>query len=227
MVRVRFPRYFPVKTAFPRFRKPVTIHGWLNSSDSSTSTVTLASSPRPRSTVSSVTPERWSSLSSAAEKNDMRCLRPGLSQPLRQAAPTGPRPFRWRQTCLPRRPSAQGPVFMVRGREERTLGLAGRQPAVHQGLCLLRGPTLPPAQHPRNTLGSFWKLSRHRVHPARAPGPCSGRTPSTPAGSNIHPELPTAKWIAHRSQADHKRCNNLYSRILYILSNRSLSRFPS
>ena len=36
-----------------------------------------------------------------------------------------------------------GPVLAVRRREDRRTGLAGRQPAVHQAVCLLRGPTLP------------------------------------------------------------------------------------
>ena len=49
-------------------------------------------------------PRRWSSPSSAAEKNGLRGLWAGVSQLLRQAAAAGPRSLLWRQTCLSRLP---------------------------------------------------------------------------------------------------------------------------
>src|SRR5271169_1938520 len=115
---------------------------WLNSSNSATSTASRASYPSPRSEVSLVIPARWSSPCVGAEKNALRRLRASVSNLLRPATPAGPGSLLRRQACLPRLLSASGSVLAVRGREERTVGLARRQPAVHQAVRLLRGPTL-------------------------------------------------------------------------------------
>src|SRR3954471_18374313 len=120
---------------------------WQNSSSSRTSIGSPGLFPSPGSGASLVIPWRWSSPSSAAEKNGLRRLRASVSDLLRQAAPACPGSLLWRQACLPRLSPAQGPVLAVRGREERTLGLARRQPAVHQALRLLRGPAL--SRNPR------------------------------------------------------------------------------
>src|SRR5260221_9781785 len=107
----------------------------------------------------SVIPGRWLSPCNAAEKIYLRHLRPGVSQSLRQAAAPGPRSLLWGQTRLPRLPLAPGPVLAVPRREKRTLGLAGRQPAVHKALCLLRGTAVSPEFHQGGGRGTLPRLT--------------------------------------------------------------------
>src|SRR5579871_5120985 len=113
---------------------------WQSSSSSRTCTGSPVSCLFPTFAGCLASPERCCSRYDAAEKNAVWRLRSGVSQPLRQATTASPRSLLWRQTRLPCFPSPQGPVLAVRRREERRLGLAGRQPAVHQTLRLLRGP---------------------------------------------------------------------------------------
>src|SRR5262249_650489 len=124
--------------------KLVTMREWQNTNDFWTSTASLALSPCPRSKASSVILWPWSSLSAAAEKNALWRLRTSLPHLLRQASTACPRPLLWRQTRLPRVFHPQSPVCRVRRRETRRVGLAGRQSAVHQAVCLLRWSPLPP-----------------------------------------------------------------------------------
>src|SRR5262249_39487564 len=126
-----------------RLGELVTMRAWPKSSDSRTSTAFPASSPNPRSEVSSATPWLWSSPSAGAEKNALWRLRTSLPHLLRQAAAPRPRLVLWRQTGLSRLPGAQGRLLPVRWREARTARLACRQPPVHQAVRLLRGPALP------------------------------------------------------------------------------------
>jgi len=69
LLRVSKPLFFPGETSFPHCWKLVTMRGWANSSDSRMSTASLASSRWPECGVSLVTHGRWSSRSTAAEKN--------------------------------------------------------------------------------------------------------------------------------------------------------------
>src|ERR1700723_4781391 len=120
---------------------------WPNSSCSTTCIGFLALYPCPGSEACSVTPTPWLSPCSAAEKNALRHLWAGVSQPLRQAAATGPRSVLWRQARLSHLPPAQGRLLTVWWRENRRPGLVGRQPAVHQAFRLLRGTPLSPNPH--------------------------------------------------------------------------------
>ncbi len=129
---------FPGETLFPSGGILVILCRWPTSSDSLTCTASLVSCPRPAFEASSVTPGRWSSPSSGAEKNAVRRLRASLLDLLRYPTSACPGSLVWRQAGLPRLLPAQGPVSAVRGREERTVGLAGRQPTVHQALRFLR-----------------------------------------------------------------------------------------
>src|SRR5277367_4621677 len=110
---------------------------WQNSSCSTTSIAFPVLCPWLASGVSLVSLWPWLSPSSAAEKNGLRRLRRGVPQPLRQAPSTGARSLLWRQTRLSRLSPAPGLLFSVWGREERTVGLAGRQSPVHQAVRLL------------------------------------------------------------------------------------------
>ena len=141
---------FRGKALFPSEEKSVMLSRWQNSSCSMTCIASPASCLCPGSEASLVSPWRWSSPSSAAEKNSLRRLRRGVSQPLRQAATTRARSLLRGQTCLSPFSPAPRPVLAVWGREERTVGLAGRQPPLHQAVRLLRGPTLP-HDHPQGS----------------------------------------------------------------------------
>src|SRR5207253_2672043 len=135
---------------------------WPNSSYSTTCIGFPVSYPCPESEAASVTPAPWLSPCSAVEKNALRRLRPGVSQPLRQAAPTGPRSLLWRQTRLSCLFPPQGPVRTVWGREKRTPGLAGRQSAVHQAVRLLRGPPLSPDTYQGSGRRTLPRLARRQ-----------------------------------------------------------------
>src|ERR1700731_2567312 len=144
------PHDFLGKALFPSEEKLVMLSRWQNSSCSRTSIASPASCLYPGSEASLVIPWRWSSPSSAAEKNGLRRLRRGVSQPLRQAASTRARSLLRGQTCLSPLSPAPSPVRAVWEREERTVGLAGQQPPLHQAVRLLRGPTLP-HDHPQGS----------------------------------------------------------------------------
>ena len=117
---------------------------WQNSSNSTTSTASPASSPDRQGPGRLRRPAGGGHHPPPPPKKTV-CGVCGqvVSDLLRQAATARPRPLLWRQARLPRLLGAPGPVPAVRRREERTLGLAGRQPALHQAVRLLRGPTLP------------------------------------------------------------------------------------
>src|SRR3954451_4562359 len=100
---------------FPLQGKMGMLSRWQNSSSSRTSIGSPGLFPSPGSGASLVIPWRWSSPSSAAEKNGVRRLRASVSDLLRQAAPACPGSLLWRQACLPRLSPAQGPVLAVRG----------------------------------------------------------------------------------------------------------------
>ena len=131
------PRDFQEKLLFPSRGNLVMLCAWPRSRNSSTSTDSPASVPRPRFGASSVIPGRRSSLCGAAEKNGVRRLRAGVSDVLRPAAPLCPRSRLWRQACLPRLLPTQGPVPTVWRREERTTRLSRRQPVLHPGARLV------------------------------------------------------------------------------------------
>src|SRR5258707_5762924 len=128
------PRDFQKKRAFPSGGIFVMLYRWQNSSDSMTCTASLASFPSLGFGVSLVIRWQWLSRSTADEKNGLRGLRASVSDLLRQATPACPGSLLWRQARLPRLLPAQGPVWAVWGREERTARLARRQPAVHQAV---------------------------------------------------------------------------------------------
>src|ERR1700730_16650427 len=136
------PRHFQAKPLFPSGGILVMLFRWPSSNTSTTSSDSLVSFPSPTSRASLAIPGPCSSSCAAAEKNGLWRLRARVSDLLRQATPPCPGSLLWRQTGLPRLLPAQGRVWAVRGREERTLGLAGRQPALHQAFRLLRGPAL-------------------------------------------------------------------------------------
>ena len=75
----------------------------------------------------------------------------GQSQPhlLRPQAAPRPRPVLWRHPCLPGVRGSARPLPAVWRRETGKAALAGRQPFLHQTLCLLRRPTLPQFGDPR------------------------------------------------------------------------------
>src|SRR5947209_5946110 len=132
---------------------------WPTSSNSATSTDSQASFPWLGFGVSLVIPGRWSSPSSGAEKNALWRLRSGVLDVLRPAAATSPGSLLRRQAGLPRLLSAPGLLWAVRRREERTAGLAGRQPAVHQAIRLLRGPALSRNGHQGSRPGTLPRLA--------------------------------------------------------------------
>ncbi len=154
-------REYLEKPTFPPGRKLVMLWRWHNSNGSATSIGFPALCPSHGYGGSLVIPWRCLSPSSAAEKNGVRCLRSGVSQPLRQAATTGTRSFLWRQTGLSCLPRAQGSVFTV-WREERAVGLARRQPAVHQAVRLPGWPTLSPHPPQGGGRGTLPRLARRQ-----------------------------------------------------------------
>src|SRR5436190_6388449 len=87
-------------------------------------------------TTSRTTPRPSASPCAAAEKNDLRRLWPEFLLLLRSAATPGPRPGLWRQAGLSvvHRPARR--LLAVWRREDRTLGLAGRQPVLHAAFRL-------------------------------------------------------------------------------------------
>src|SRR6266849_2141059 len=135
---------------------------WRNSSCSMTSIASLASYLFPGFAAALATPGRWLSPSSAAEKNGVWHLWPSASCLLRPTATPGSRSLLWRQTHLSWLSTAPGQLLTVSGREERRLGLAGRQPAVHQAVRFLRGPTVSPNPHPRGSRGTLPRLARRQ-----------------------------------------------------------------
>src|ERR1700730_14542405 len=137
MADAHFTRDFLAKLPFHCLGELVTMRGWPKSNDFKTSTASPASYPVPRFEASSGIPAPSSSPSTGAEKNALPGLRASLPHLLRQAVTPRPRPVLWLQTGVPRVLGAQDPVLRVRRRETRTLGLACRQPAVYQTLCLL------------------------------------------------------------------------------------------
>src|ERR1700682_1092984 len=120
---------------------------WPNSSNWTTSTASLALFRKPGFGASLATAEQWLSLCVAAEKNDLSRLWRAILDLLRSSASAGTGSLLWRQACVPRLLSAQGRVSAVRGREDRALGLACRQSAVHQEVRVLRGTTLSRNSH--------------------------------------------------------------------------------
>jgi len=135
---------------------------WQFSNGSTTSIGSPASCRGPRFGASLVILVRWLSPCAVAEKNDLRRLRADAPRLLRQTATKGPRTLLWRQTGLPCLGPAPGPVLTVRGREKRTLGLARRQPSLHQTLCLLRGPALSPNPDQGGGRGTLPRLARRQ-----------------------------------------------------------------
>src|SRR4051794_2484224 len=109
---------------------------WQNSSCSRTSIASLALYPCPGFGAALVIPGPWLSPCNAAEKNGVWRLWPRVRCLLRQAATSGSRSLLRRQTHLSLLASSPGPLFTVSGREERRLGVVGRQPAVHQAFRL-------------------------------------------------------------------------------------------
>src|SRR6188474_3727724 len=98
--------------------------------------------PRLVFAVSSVTPRRALLHLLGAQKNCLRLVRhnsPGL---LRPRAAAGARSLLWRHAHLPGLRGAPGGVSKLRQSEARATGVFGRQPVLHQALCLLRGAAL-------------------------------------------------------------------------------------
>src|SRR6266545_5247339 len=122
------PRDFQDETLFPSGGILGMLCRWPTASDSRTATASLVSFPRPAFEAFSLTPGRWSSPSSGAEKNALRRLRASRLDLLRDPPSACPGALVGRPAALPRLRAAPGPVSAVRGREERTLGRAGRQP---------------------------------------------------------------------------------------------------
>ena len=116
--------------------------------------------PRLVFAVSSVTPRHVSLRLYDAQKNAVRFLwasPPGLLRPHEAA---GSRPVVRRHAHPSRFRGAPGRVSALWQREARAVGVAGRQPAVHQAVRFLRRPALPRYHDPGGGRGTSPRLAR-------------------------------------------------------------------
>jgi hypothetical protein len=167
-----------------------------------TRTASRALCPALSCAASSATPRHASSPCSAAEKNDVRRLRPIPACPLRQQAAPCPRPLVRRHPRLPGVRGATCSVPAVWCREIGEAPLAGGQSFLHQALCLLRRPSLP-------QLGAVRCGARTppRLEDRQIPGNGVHARATPPGGEanshghwhrrNLHPE---GTYLSHRRQ---------------------------
>src|SRR6202142_2680488 len=78
--------------------------------------------------------------SRGSKKNDLRMLRHGTSEPLRQESAADAGPVLWGCSNLSGGGGATSPVQEVRDSETRETALAGEQSFLHEAICLPRGP---------------------------------------------------------------------------------------
>src|SRR3954451_12657873 len=119
------------------------IPGCENCGDLTTRIASRAFGRVPQSAASLVTPRCGSCGSSAGGKNQLWHLwaRPAGVLRSQDALDTGP--ALWGHAGLPGGGDPAGVLPELWQGETRGAGVAGRQPAVHQTLCLVRGPALP------------------------------------------------------------------------------------
>ena len=84
-------------------------------------------------------PKHGSSRSFAAQKNSLQHLWPNSLRLVRQEAAASSRPLLWRHTHLSGDRNSTGAVPVLRQSETRTTRLSGRQPVLHQAVCLVCG----------------------------------------------------------------------------------------
>ena len=90
--------------------------------------------------------------SSVGEKNTLWDLWPWASHVLRPQAPLDSGPVLWRHAYLLGGPHSAGVVSDLPESETGAVDLVGRQPIVHQTLCVLRGTAL--CERPNSGCGS-------------------------------------------------------------------------
>ncbi len=93
-------------------------------------------------------------------KNGLRRVRQRPASLLRPQDPSSPRPPLRRHAGLPGARDPPRPLRALRRREAREAGLAGRQPALHQAVRLLRGPALSPDHDQGGGRGTWPRLAR-------------------------------------------------------------------
>src|SRR4030067_2223066 len=86
-----------------------------------------------------VIPRRGSLLLFGAQKNSLQRLRSNAFRLVRQEAAAGARPPPWRPTQLSGGRAPTGALPALRQSETRAARLSGRQPALHQAVCMVCG----------------------------------------------------------------------------------------
>lgn len=135
-----------------------------------------ASGQYPRCAVSSATRRHVSSPLTGAQKNNLWRLRPSAFGVVRPKAQAGTRSVLRRHPRLSRVRGTARIVPTLRPREAREPGVSGRQPALHEALCLLRRTTLSERDDQGRGPGTQARLA-HRQGPGEAihggsAGPC-------------------------------------------------------
>lgn len=114
-----------------------------NANVSSTSTASPALSRATTSAAFSATRWRGSFPSFVAQKNGLQGLRASAHELVRPHDPSRPRPVLRRHADLPRIRSAAPALPLHWQSETRTARFSGRQPALHETVCLVRRSPLP------------------------------------------------------------------------------------
>jgi hypothetical protein len=138
-----------------------------------------------------------------AQKNGLWRLWPGLSGMVRPYYPTSARSALRGLSHLPRVRGAPGGLPRLRGCEARACGVSGRQRAVHQALCLLRGATLSQRHGQGHRRGAQARLAHGQgAGQAVHGGPVGARWRPRPQGDwhrrDLDPQAahPIASWSA-------------------------------
>ena len=102
----------------------------------------------------SVTRRRGSSRSCAAQKNPLRGVWPRALGLVRPQDTSGPRPALRELSGLSAVRSSACVLPQLPSGEARGLGVLGREPLLHEALCLLRGAALPQRDHQGHRAGA-------------------------------------------------------------------------
>ena len=107
---------------------------------------------------------------------------------LRQQVPAHPRPVLWRHPGVPGGRGSPRPLPTVWRGETGKAPLAGRQPLLHQALCLLRRPALP-----------------HRDDPGRGPRTAPRLEDRQGSGNGVHGRATPSRRHARPDRHRHRR----------------------
>lgn len=166
-----------------------------------THTSSLAFDHKRKSGASSATPKRGSSHWFAAQKKDhLWCLWPGALRMVRPQHAASSRPVLCGYARLSGGRGTSRPLSKLRQGEAGAARLPGRQPAVHQAVCLLRRTALPQRHRagrgPRTAPGLARRQGVGQAIHGGSTGPGRHRDPvrSASTKSRFAKGTPTVSW---------------------------------